>query len=44
VKVGCRIDIHKEIMVATVSQSESEYETREFSSHHKFFDKFKKVV
>ncbi|MFN7750302.1 MAG: IS110 family transposase, partial [Cyclobacteriaceae bacterium] len=33
VKVGCGIDVHKEIIVATVRQNESEYETREFSSY-----------
>lgn len=33
VKVGCGIDVHKDIIVATVRKSESEYETREFSSY-----------
>lgn len=33
VKVGCGIDVHKDIIVATVCKSEGEYETREFSSY-----------
>jgi transposase len=33
VKVGCGIDVHRDIIVATVRKSESEYETREFSSY-----------
>ena len=33
VKVGCGIDVHKDIIVATIRSNESEYETREFSSY-----------
>jgi transposase len=33
VKVGCGIDVHKDIIVATVRKGESEYETREFTSY-----------
>ncbi|MFV0249016.1 MAG: hypothetical protein ACK5H1_08690, partial [Tenacibaculum sp.] len=30
IKVGCGIDVHKDIIVATVRSSNSEYKTREF--------------
>ena len=33
VKVGCGIDVHKDIIVATVRRSTDEFETREFSSY-----------
>lgn len=32
VPIGCGIDVHKDIIVATIRKSESEYETKEFSS------------
>ena len=32
VEVGCGIDVHKDIIVATVRKSEKDYETKEFSS------------
>src|SRR5580704_4795193 len=32
VKVGCGIDVHKDLIVATIRKSENEYETKEFSS------------
>ena len=32
VKVGCGIDVHKDIIVATIRRSEKDYETKEFSS------------
>jgi len=33
VKVGCGIDVHRDIIVATIRKSNDEYETREFSSY-----------
>lgn len=33
IKVGCGIDVHKDIIVATVRSSNSEYETREFGAY-----------
>ncbi|GAB4452960.1 MAG: hypothetical protein Fur0028_08450 [Bacteroidales bacterium] len=33
VKVGCGIDVHRDIIVATVRKSEEEYETREFEAY-----------
>lgn len=33
VKVGCGIDVHKDIIVATIRKSEKDYETREFNSY-----------
>ncbi len=33
IKVGCGIDVHKDIIVATVRSSNSEYETREFEAY-----------
>ena len=33
VKVGCGIDVHKSIIVATVRKSENEFETREFGAY-----------
>lgn len=33
VQVGCGIDVHKDIIVATIRKSENEYETKEFSSY-----------
>ena len=33
IKVGCGIDVHKDIIVATVRKGNEEYETREFSSY-----------
>ena len=32
VKVGCGIDVHKDIIVATIRKSENKYETKEFTS------------
>lgn len=32
VKVGCGIDVHKDIIVATIRKSENDYETKEFTS------------
>ena len=33
IKVGCGIDVHKDIIVATVGSSNSEWETREFEAY-----------
>ncbi|MFV0247853.1 MAG: transposase, partial [Tenacibaculum sp.] len=33
IKVGCGIDVHKDIIVATVGSSNSEYKTREFGAY-----------
>lgn len=33
IKVGCGIDVHRDIIVATVRSSNSEYETREFGAY-----------
>ena len=33
VKVGCGIDVHKDIIVATIRKSNDEYETREFEAY-----------
>ena len=33
VRVGCGIDVHKDIIVATIRKSEKEYETKEFRSY-----------
>jgi transposase len=33
VKVGCGIDVHRDIIVATVRKSNDEYETREFGAY-----------
>jgi len=33
VLVGCGIDVHKDIIVATIRKSEKEYETKEFRSY-----------
>jgi hypothetical protein len=33
VKVGCGIDVHKNIIVATIRKSNEEYETRKFTSY-----------
>ena len=33
IKVGCGIDVYKDIVVATVRSSNSEYETREFGAY-----------
>jgi transposase len=33
IKVGCGIDVHKDIIVATVRSSNSEFETREFGAY-----------
>ncbi|MFV0572915.1 MAG: IS110 family transposase, partial [Xanthomarina gelatinilytica] len=33
IKVGCGIDVHKDIIVATVRSSNSGYETREFGAY-----------
>jgi transposase len=33
VKVGCGIDVHRDIIVATVRKSENEFETREFGAY-----------
>ncbi|NKI26559.1 IS110 family transposase [Arenibacter sp. 6A1] len=31
--VGCGIDVHKDVIVATVRRSNKDYETREFSAY-----------
>jgi transposase len=33
VKVGCGIDVHKDIIVATIRKNNDEYETREFGAY-----------
>ena len=33
VKVGCGLDVHKEVIVATIRKSNEQYETKEFSSY-----------
>jgi len=33
VRVGCGIDVHKDIIVATIRKSDKGYETKEFSSY-----------
>lgn len=33
IKVGCGIDVHKDIIVATVRSSDSEWDTREFGAY-----------
>lgn len=33
IKVGCGADVHKEIIVATIRRSDTDYETREFGSY-----------
>lgn len=33
VKVGCGIDVHRDIMVATIRKNNDEYETREFGAY-----------
>ena len=41
--IGCGIDVHRDIIVATIRKSNDEYETRTWSLH-KFFDKFERMV
>ena len=37
VKVGCGIDVHRDIIVATISKSNNEFETREFEAYTSSF-------
>jgi transposase len=32
IEIGCGIDVHKEVIVATIRKSEEEYETRSFEA------------
>jgi hypothetical protein len=44
VSVGCGIDVHQNLMVATIRSSTENYETKSFEGYTKFFDSVKRVV
>ena len=33
ISVGCGIDVHKDVIVATIRRSSKDYETRQFSAY-----------